>query len=229
MAKFKSSSHKPFPKEITEEVNSLVTKHLDPEESEVKYFDFISDLSLAKRLSEEFRGARYIYKFLSGMNAKDWLQRAQVRIQVLMYASIYEAALHHILFENLKDTKEVKSLLTQLTTKEKALAEATRKALSRYLVHEGKECRLVYTTTQKRDISKIRFDEKATTALNLGILDEELTKELIELYEVRNAIHIHAELKKGIQYEIDIAKLAYRRMIKFKLMTTAELNRRKTK
>jgi hypothetical protein len=229
MAKFKSSKHNPFPKEIIEAINSLVTKHLAPEESDVKYFDFITDLSLAKRLSEEFRGARYIYKFLSGMDATDWLLRAQVRIQVLMYASIYEAALHHILFEDLKDTEEVTALLTQLTTKEKALAEPTRKALSKYLIHEGKECRLVYSTKQKRDISKIRFDEKATTALSLGILDKDLAKELIELYEVRNAIHIHAELKKGIQYEIDIAKLAYRRMTKFKLMATEELNRRKTK
>ena len=33
--------------------------------------------------------------------------------------------------------------------------------------------------------------------------------ELIRIYEVRNAIHLHAELKKEIDYHLALSKIAY--------------------
>ena len=39
--------------------------------------------------------------------------------------------------------------------------------------------------------------------------------ELIELYSYRNGIHIMAEQRKGISYELELSKKAYRRMKPF--------------
>ena len=39
-----------------------------------------------------------------------------------------------------------------------------------------------------------------------------LCNDLISIYEMRNAIHIHAEIKKDIEYHLYMSKLAYKRM-----------------
>ena len=42
-----------------------------------------------------------------------------------------------------------------------------------------------------------------------------LLNEIIEIYSNRNGIHIIAEQRKNIQYELDLSKKAYRRMKPF--------------
>lgn len=64
---------------------------------------------------------------------------------------------------------------------------------------------------KKTEESKIRFDAKATVIYRLGLINEKLKNELIQFYEYRNAIHIHAEIKKDIEYELEMARTAYRR------------------
>ena len=44
---------------------------------------------------------------------------------------------------------------------------------------------------------------------------ELICEDLIKIYELRNAIHIHAELKKEIEYHLYMSKLAYKRMRPF--------------
>jgi hypothetical protein len=64
-------------------------------------------------------------------------------------------------------------------------------------------------------VTKVRFDKKAECAFNLGLIEDWLRDELIEIYEARNAIHIHAEIKKSIDYQLELSKNAYRRMRPF--------------
>ena len=40
----------------------------------------------------------------------------------------------------------------------------------------------------------------------------DLTSEIIEIYSYRNGIHIVAERRKGINYELELSRKAYRRM-----------------
>ncbi len=42
-----------------------------------------------------------------------------------------------------------------------------------------------------------------------------MPSELIEIYSYRNGIHIIAEQRKGINYELELSKKAYRRMRPF--------------
>ncbi len=70
----------------------------------------------------------------------------------------------------------------------------------------------MFEAVGKTEETKVRFDKKAECAQALGIIEEWLATELIEFYEARNAIHIHAEIRKSLAYEIDLARRAYMRL-----------------
>ena len=77
----------------------------------VDYFNFIGDLELRKRLGQEFYAARYLYKLWEGLRVDEpWAIQAQVQLQVQQYASIYEAAIHYLLFVEASGEPVVKAL-----------------------------------------------------------------------------------------------------------------------
>ena len=102
----------PFPESIKTAINDYVEKHTGNSKFYSEYFWFISDADLRTRLEEEFKSARYVYKLLEGLNVQDWLLTAEVRIQILLYASIYEAVLHHVLLQDYANTDAVKNITT---------------------------------------------------------------------------------------------------------------------
>lgn len=238
----------PFDQEIKDSIISYCLRDLPNDNWYENAFDFVKDDILRKRLISEFKNARFFYKIFEGLAAEDELLLAEVKMQVLMYASIYEAIIHYVLFdEYYKNDINVKNLLTQKVNKPFSIKPEQLVILEKNLSHDGKKVIPYYETSQKRDITKIRFDEKCKVAFQLGILSEipkqqETTadilsdikcipdmpifySELVRIYEVRNAIHLHAELKKEIEYHLALSKIAYRRMrpflsqIKSKLIT----------
>lgn len=50
----------------------------------------------------------------------------------------------------------------------------------------------------------------------MGIIEDWLKEELIEFYEARNSIHIHAEIRKSLNYELDLSRRSYMRLQPFK-------------
>ncbi len=108
---------------------------LPPREWFTDYFDFIRDPSLRERLSEEFYTTRYVYKLLEGLAVQRELQAAQVRLQVLQYASIYEAILHHLLFDVLKTEPRVQEMLFFQSLKKYSVPPAMRGTLAE-LIHD---------------------------------------------------------------------------------------------
>ncbi|MGN7999444.1 hypothetical protein [Sphingomonas sp. 22176] len=205
-----------FAAEIKASVNDYVRGHIPDDTWHLKYFDFIDDPKLAKRLGEEYLSARYLYKILEGMAAEEWLLRAQIRLQVLSYASIYEAALHHILFVNMANNPKVVSLTEFPMKKEISVPKRVMDMLASHLHHDGKKIIPTYEGVGKTDETKVRFDKKAECACSLGIIQDRLKDDLIEFYEARNAIHIHAEIRKSLDYELDLSRRSYRRLEPFK-------------
>lgn len=68
----------------------------------------------------------------------------------------------------------------------------------------------MYEIEQKTtDPRKIVFEDKADAALQLGLIDTSRHSVIVKVYSLRNGIHIHAELRRKIQYEIETAKDAY--------------------
>lgn len=228
----------PFDSNVKTAIHTYCMRDLPNDDWYEDAFSFVKDNVLKIRLIAEFKNARFIYKIFEGLSAKDELLLAEVRMQVLMYASIYEAIIHYVLFdEYFRDSTLVQNLLVQKINKPFSIPQKQLTTISSLLSHDGKTIIPYFETTQKRDITKIRFDEKCEVAFKLGVLTEiaeqkdpktdilpdiklisgmpTFYSELVRIYEVRNAIHLYAELKKEIDYHLQLSKLAYRRMQPF--------------
>ena len=228
----------PLDKEVKDIVLSYCMRDLPNDSWYENAFDFVKDDLLKSRLISEFKNARLVYKVFEGIAAEDELLLAEVKMQVLMYASIYEATIHYVLFDQYyKNTPIVQDLLTQKVNKPFSIPTHQLSAINKLLFHDEKTIIPYFETSQKRDITKVRFDEKCKAAFLLGILTEipeqnDLAanilpdikplpgmplfySELVRIYEVRNAIHLHAEIKKDIDYHLELSKIAYLRMQPF--------------
>jgi hypothetical protein len=211
----------PFEPETQHKVDAYARQDLNGDLADhIEFFSFLdNDPELMKRVGEEYYSARYLYKLWEGLRIEDeWARRAQVQLQVQQYASIYEACLHHLLFDRCKDHAQVRVLLNIPTLKQWSVNHDLQRRLDAVSTPEGRRVVAAIESTVKLSDTKVRFDSKARAAASIGIIDDDLAKELIEFYTARNMIHIHAELKQGADWtwEIDFARQAYWRLQKFR-------------
>jgi hypothetical protein len=207
----------PFDDEVRASVHGYAAGDLAGDlASHVEFFSFLDcDPGLRQRVGEEYYSARYIYKLFEGLRIHEsWAVRAQVQLQVQQYASIYEACLHHLLFSHCADSPVVARLLRLPTLGDWSVSGDLRRRLAAAGAAAGRELVAAVRKEIKLEETKVRFDSKARAAAELGIIDAELADELIEFYTARNMIHIHAELRRGTdwEWEIDFARRAYWRL-----------------
>ena len=135
----------------------------------------------------------------------------------------FQARGYHLLFKDLSSDPAVIELRMQ-TGRIAVSVPATKLApINSLISHNGKE---IYSTCDARKIIKesaVRFDKKAKCARDLGFITPALCSELIEFYEARNAIHIHAEIRKSMRYQLDLSWRAFRRMEPFKAQVEAQV------
>jgi hypothetical protein len=204
----------PFDKDLASRVDEYARSDLAGDLAwHVQRFSFLADdPPLRQRVGEEFYAARYLYKLLEGLRlAESWAQATQVRLQILQYASIYEACLHHVLFVTCEDEPEVRSLGIYRALKRYSVPAGAL----RQLQHDGKEIIPAFESESKAPESKVRFEDKVDAAIALGAIERPLGAELKDLYEARNSIHLHAELKKDLSWSLELGRIAYRRMEPF--------------
>lgn len=217
----------PFPPEIRDTIRQYALADLPDASWHRGFFAFVRDAALASRLGEEFLSTRFLYKVLEGLEAEEWLLRAQIRMQVLSYASIYEAVLHYLLFDLLSADPQVVALTEFPTKKLISIPSQHQAQLEKYLRHDGKEILPTYEAIGHTDVTKVRFDRKAECAFSLGFIADWLRDDLIEFYEARNAIHIHAEIRKNLNYELELSRRAYLRMEPFKDQILVQMSARR--
>lgn len=213
-----------FSEELREEIEHYCTNHLAEDSWYSNEFCFIQDEVLKNRIAAEFKAVRFAYKLYEGLEATHENLMFEVRNQILAYASIYEAVIEYVLCTYYSDTKEYDSLMHHVIPIKIDVPEEKQHVLQDALSHDGKTIVPFYYDRRKKDKPQVRFDDKCKTAENLGLIhsyvnDEginvNLPAEIIELYSYRNGIHIIAEQRKGIKYELELSKRAYRRMRPF--------------
>lgn len=214
----------PLSKKVQKDIYEYCTNHLADEDWYEEEFEFIEDSKLRERLVQEFMGIRFAYKLYEGIEAKDENLIFEIRHQILAYATIYEAVIHYVLYTYYSDTSEFHTLQYHDAPAKISIPENKVETISNALLHNGEKIIPYHIQERKKEETQIRFDDKCITAERLGLIhpfvnkDGEtinLPKEIIEIYSYRNAIHLAAELRKGIEYELDLSKLAYRRMRPF--------------
>mgnify|MGYP003295681754 CR=1 FL=1 len=214
----------PLDADVKKAIYDYCNNHLADESWYEEEFEFIQDDKLRKRLVEEFRGIRFAYKLYEGIEATDENLIFEIRHQILSYATIYEAVIHYVLYTYYFDTEEFHELHYHFAPAKISIPESQNAKLSAELLHNGEKIIPFHIQERKKDETQIRFDDKCRTAQKLGLLHSfensygdvvDITQEIIEIYSYRNAIHLVAEIRKGIDYELDLSKLAYRRMRPF--------------
>ena len=214
-----------FSEELKLKVNEYINKHHPNEEWWRQYFDtpFVADTDLANRLVQEMMAIRSIYQLLEGLRVENKLLRAQAKIQIITYASVYEAVLHCVIFQTgLKDTSHVKNLLSQDKYVKRSLPEPYKN-----IVHCEENIYTMAKVEGRRDERYIKFEEILSVAKTLELIDDSLHNNLLELYNLRNAIHLQAEIKKGVVYELEISQKAHKLLKPFKRQIIEGLKRHK--
>lgn len=213
-----------FSETIKNEIVSYCNNHLATDSWYENEFSFIQDVELRKRIITEFKAIRFAYKLYEGIGATDANLMFEVRNQILAYASIYEAVIENILTTYYFDTNEFDSLMHHTIPIRISISQDKKEKLQDALSHDGKEIIPFYYGRKEKEKPQVRFDDKCRTAESLGLIHKfvnekgievDLPSELIEIYSYRNGIHIIAEQRKGINYELDLSKRAYRRMRPF--------------
>lgn len=205
--------------DLAAQVDSYARKDLPGDEDQlawhVAYFDFLQDdPALQARVGEEFFTARYLYKLWEGLRLQEsWAGSAQVRLQVLQYASIYEACLHHLLFVRLRAEPEMRVLLWREGLKRQSVPSDMHSDMRR--VHANRDIIPAVVGPMKRDDNNVRFSEKVDVAVVMELIAEPLGEELKAIYTARNSIHLHAEVRRETAWDLANGVLAYRRMQPF--------------
>lgn len=213
-----------FSPEISDEIYKYCNNHLAQENWYENEFNFIKDDALRNRLVEEFRAIRFAYKIYEGIAAKDENLIFEVRNQILGYATIYEAVIEQVLTEYYSDTTEFDDLMHHTVPVQISIPLDKQNDLQSALSHNGEMVVPFSYRRKKKEKSQVRFDDKCRTAEKLGIIksfknmegiEVDLPSEIIEIYSYRNGIHLIAEQRKRITYELELSKKAYRRMRPF--------------
>lgn len=214
----------PLPKNIQTEIYNYCSNHLPSEEWYDEEFEFIEDQKLRQRIVEEFSGIRFAYKLYEGIGAEKENLIFEIRHQIFAYATIFEAVLHYVLYTYYTDTTEFHELQYHSAPAKISIPNEKLQELNNLLEHRGETIIPYHIQERKKDESQIRFDDKCKTAKEIGLITNftsssgetvNLPDEIIEIYSYRNAIHLVAEQRKGIEYELNLSKRAYRRMRPF--------------
>ena len=214
----------PLSNEVKKEIYEYCNNHLADEDWYKEEFEFVEDDKLRERLVQEFKGIRFAYKLYEGIEARDENLIFEIRHQILAYATIYEAVIHYVLYTYYNSAPEFHALQYHIAPAKISIPENKVNMISSALLHNGEQIIPYHMQERKKEETQVRFDEKCITAQKLGLIHAfenkdgehiDLPKEIIEIYSYRNAIHLAAELRKGIEYELGLSKLAYRRMRPF--------------
>ena len=211
-------------KALKDEIYSYCNNHLPSDDWYDNQFAFIEDDEIRKRIIKEFKGIRFAYKLYEGLEATEENLIFEVRHQILAYASIYEAIIHYVLYEYYKDTEEFHKMLYHTVPTKMSFCKKQMDEVKKILSRQNEQIYIYHDQERKKDESQVRFDDKCKTVESLGLLktirtdqgDEiDLPSDIIEIYGYRNAIHLVAEQRKRVNYELDLSKKAYRRMQPF--------------
>lgn len=204
-----------FSETLKNAINDYCNNHLADESWYENKFEFIEDGDLRKRLIEEFKSIRFAYKLYEGLEAKNENLIFEVRYQILAYASIYEAVIHYVLYNYYQNTTEFHNMQYHTVPTRMSFSEKQMEDVKRILSKPDEDLMIYHLQERKKDETQVRFDDKCRAAEALGLINVftneqkdtiNLPAEIIEIYSYRNAIHLVAEQRKGIKYELELSK-----------------------
>lgn len=220
----------PMNKEYADYVSNYIKIDLPNDEWYKKnFFTFITNKDLLERIIIEHKNARKIYKVFEGIQATDELLLAQIKTQVIMYVSIQEAVINYLLFEKYPNDPVVIKLLNKPRCVKVDIKQNDKKKIESLLQHDGRQLQIYEHKIKPVDKTKIRYEDKVIACFNLDLITEPLKNDLIKLYSYRNTVHLEAELKKQLNYDLTMGELAYKRVEGLSIIISHKLSNKKNR
>jgi len=203
----------PFSKEMIKEINNYCKKDLPKCDFYNKLFLFIKDTIIRDKIILEFKNTRFFYKIFEGLHVTDKRLLIETKMQMIMYASIHEAIVSYVVLVLYKDDPVVRRMLKIKKLHKYSIPERKKDKINELLIHDKKKLILCYYSEDTIDETKIRYDAKVDALYKLKLISSKMKEDLIKIYEYRNTVHIEADLKKNLDYTIEMSELAYKRVI----------------
>jgi len=135
---------------------------------------------------------------------------AHLKLQIIQYASIYEACINYLLTEQFKNHPAVLAIKTHRALKE--VSALSKLSSISYANEKALVC--IYKDT-KTPWTSIAFDDKINASIAIGFIKPKLGQEILDIYKMRNTVHIDAAAKRQLSFQVTEGVLAYRRMRPF--------------
>ena len=129
----------------------------------------------------------------------------------MQYASIYEAIITHLLFSKYSNKDAVKEISSHPTYK--PIGDLPINV--RLIDTPNERLSLCAYRTEPTSTHSIKFNDKVSAAVEIGFVHKKLGSEISEFFRLRNGMHLENAVTRQIQYELEQALLAYRRMQPF--------------
>lgn len=202
----------PLDDSFRETILAYCTKRIAPQAKCEIDFCFVTDEQLRAKLGSEFFLSRYIYKLSECLYLDGEFLNAHSKFQIIQYASIYESVINYLLFDRYKDTEEVKGIMSKL---EFSKYTDLPNNVSLANADNAEPLFICYKKSIQLAPQNVRFSDKLKVSIELGFISKKISDDIQDIYTLRNGVHIDAALKRNMSYEIEMARLSYRRMRPF--------------
>lgn len=150
----------------------------------VRYFSFLNNSPLEKRLGESFYQARFCYNLMTKLGLPLAKYKAMVNMQIILYASICEAIIQNCIEDFYKEDFQKRYAIAQFVKCSNAMSVDT------HISHGSTPLYLCREKYIKADIKRERMDHKTDFAVDKHIITGDTKAKFDMLYDMRNNIHI---------------------------------------
>lgn len=214
----------PLPAQIRRLVNDYLFKHIVPKtirprpQTAMEWFEeqfqFIDDVQLQKHLAEAFYQARYLGRFCEALGLPATFNRAFVKAQVVLYASIFEAIIDRGL-----ETKIEDAIVVEMLSAEEYVPVDGALAKGISLVHgsgtDTVPLSVCKVRKRRRPLQLVRFEERVDAAHKLGLVPADLVDFIKTLYQSRNGIHVLNAAKHDLKPDANESTEAFKNLHTF--------------
>lgn len=214
----------PVDKETRKTVNKYVFKHVVPKnvrprpEVQIKWFaelfSFIEDTSLRRQLAEALYQCRFLGRLQEALEPTGGINRLFLKQQIVIYASIYEAAID-VFLELHVDNEQIRhmSMTTELKKQTGVFSKNSK------MTHKvgDKELEIVACCEVPRTLKlrEVCFDTRVDAANQIGLIPNFQVDFVKLLYKNRNNIHLRRAVSSQVEPDKDESSLAFKQICRF--------------
>ena len=204
--------------ECLDELLAFVTKHIEPDETPgeavhsgynwfYEYFSFIPEDQLRSQLAQAYYQSRYVHKLLVALRLDGQERFPFLLLQLLEYASLYEALTDYLIQAKYIDSEDFSSKRVKREIKKRQELNPTKFMLLHDKDGAQERVFFAYEKEIKLELRDIRFSDRIAFVSSKISLSGPDAKYIEKIYDLRNHIHILKAAEKEFEPDHkDVAK-----------------------